>query len=61
MSDQKRGASPKYCSRFLDDAPGIRGDCAQHLKSRKQCVTCPHRNIHDEVVDLRAALKKEKP
>jgi hypothetical protein len=49
----------KYCSRYLDDAPGIRGDCASHLASGRVCADCPHRNIRAEVRDLRARVAHE--
>ena len=44
----------KYCSRFLDDAPGIRGDCEGRVKLGRPCTECPNRNIRLEVRDLRA-------
>lgn len=49
--------STSYCSRFIDNYPGIRGQCERHLKSGNKCLTCPNRNILDEVRDLRAKLK----
>lgn len=60
MSEQqsKGGKMSQYCNRFLDDAPGVRGDCARRLQSGKPCEECPHRNIRQEVQDLRAALAK---
>ncbi len=48
----------KYCSRYLDDAPGIRADCADHLAAKKRCVDCPRRDVRQEVKDLRAELAK---
>jgi hypothetical protein len=48
----------KYCNRWLDDAPGIRGDCEQHLKARKRCEDCPHRDVHREIKDLRKENKQ---
>jgi len=43
-----------YCCRYMDDAPGIRADCAAHLKRGKPCEECQHRQVREEVVDLRA-------
>jgi hypothetical protein len=46
----------KYCNRFLDDYPGIRADCEDHLK-RGLCITCPNRNTNQELKDLRELSK----
>jgi hypothetical protein len=59
--------SLKYCNRYMDDAPGIRADCAAHIGNCRDrrgatedqaCETCPHRNIRTEVVDLRRELQQ---
>ncbi len=46
----------KYCNRYLDDAPSVRAGCERHLASKAKCLTCPNRDIHTEVIDLRAEL-----
>ena len=47
----------KYCNRYMDDAPSIRADCEDHRARGMQCITCPNRNLHDEVKDLRSKLR----
>jgi hypothetical protein len=51
----------KYCSRYMDDAPGIRGECERHIAQGKECVTCPHRDIQSEVEALRAEREQPTP
>ncbi len=58
MANKHDTSLSKYCSRYLDDAPGIRGDCARRLEEGLQCEDCPHRNIHQEVTDLRNKLQQ---
>jgi hypothetical protein len=55
-STANAAAANDYCNRYLDDAPGVRGECARHLAKGKDCVDCIHRNIRAEVKDLRARL-----
>jgi hypothetical protein len=47
----------QYCSRYMDDAPGVRGACESHIASKRKCVSCPNRDIHAEVNELRTQLR----
>jgi hypothetical protein len=51
----------KYCSQWLDDAPFVRAECKEHLEKGRSCENCQHRNIRQEVMDLRAALREGVP
>jgi hypothetical protein len=51
----------KYCSQWLDDAPFVRAECKEHLGKGRSCENCQHRNIRQEVADLRAALREGVP
>lgn len=48
----------EYCNRYVDDAPGVRGDCARHLSDKLPCTECPNRNTYKEVRDLRSRLAR---